>query len=98
MATNGVENFASVTYISGNTITLTGNTLTSTTSLLAFSSKGFFVEAVGDVHGIIRLTFGDPETLGGMLSPAELSTAQVRLVDSGAGASCAIICRELFAN
>lgn len=98
MATSGVENFASVTAITGNQITLTGNTLTSVSSLLAFSAKDFYVEAVGDVHGIIQLPFADPDTLDGMLGPAELSTAQVRLVDGGAGASCAIICRELFAN
>jgi len=96
MATTGVEHFASVTSTVGNRITLVGNTLTGVTSLLGFTNKPFFVEATGDIHGVLRFPFGDPETLDGLLSPGELSTAQVRLVDSSAGAFCAVVARELF--
>ena len=100
MTTNGVMEFAAVTTITGNRHTLTAQTVTgSGTGTLvtsAMSGKKLDLRVVGDLHGFLRFPFADPDTLEGMLTPADLRTAQIKLTQGGADASCALIAEEVY--
>jgi len=100
MATNAVLELAVVDGISGNRHTLGAQTITGTgTGTLvtsAMSGKKIDLRVVGDIHGFLRFPFADEETLDGMLMPADLKTAQVKLTQGGAGAALALIAEEVY--
>jgi hypothetical protein len=54
------------------------------------------MKVVGDVHGLLRFPFADPETFDGVLLPADLRTAQIKLTQGGAGAALALIAEEVY--
>ncbi|HPS39796.1 MAG TPA: hypothetical protein PL124_10320 [Candidatus Cloacimonadota bacterium] len=100
MATNAVLELAVVDGISGNRHTLGAQTITGTgTGTLvtsAMSGKKIDLRVVGDIQGFLRFPFADEETLDGMLMPADLKTAQVKLTQGGAGAALALIAEEVY--
>ena len=100
MATNAVLELAVVDGITGNRHTLGAQTITGTgTGTLvtsAMSAKKIDLRVVGDIHGFLRFPFADEETLDGMLMPADLKTAQVKLTQGGAGAALALIAEEVY--
>lgn len=100
MATNAVLELAVVDGITGNRHTLGAQTITGTgTGTLvtsAMSGKKIDLRVVGDIHGFLRFPFADEETLDGMLMPADLKTAQVKLTQGGAGAALALIAEEVY--
>lgn len=100
MATNAVLELAVVDGITGNRHTLGAQTITGTgTGTLvtsAMSAKKIDLRVVGDIHGFLLFPFADEETLDGMLMPADLKTAQVKLTQGGAGAALALIAEEVY--
>lgn len=100
MATNAVLELAVVDGITGNRHTLGAQTITGTgTGTLvtsAMSGKKIDLRVVGDIHGFLLFPFADEETLDGMLMPADLKTAQVKLTQGGAGAALALIAEEVY--
>jgi len=100
MATNAVLELGVVSAITGNRHTITAQTVTGTgTGTLvtsAMSAKKLDLRVVGDLHGLLRFPFADEETLDGMLSPADLKTAQIKLTQGGAGAALALIAEEVY--
>ena len=100
MATNAVLELAVVDGITGNRHTLGAQTITGTgTGTLvtsAMSGKKLDLRVVGDLHGFLRFPFADPDTLEGMLTPADLRTAQIKLTQGGADAACALIAEEVY--
>ena len=100
MATNAVLELGVVSAITGNRHTITAQTVTGTgTGTLvtsAMSGKKLDLRVVGDIHGFLRFPFADEETLDGMLMPADLKTAQVKLTQGGAGAALALIAEEVY--
>lgn len=100
MATNAVLELGVVSAITGNRHTITAQTVTGTgTGTLvtsAMSGKKLDLRVVGDLHGLLRFPFADEETLDGMLMPADLKTAQVKLTQGGAGAALALIAEEVY--
>ena len=101
MTTNAVIELGVVSTITGNRHTITAQTITGTgTGTLvtsAMSGKKLDLRLVGDIHGFLRFPFADPETLEGMLTPADLKTAQIKLTQGGAGAALALIAEEVYA-
>ena len=101
MTTNAVLELGVVSTITGNRHTITAQTLTGTgTGTLvtsAMSAKKLDLRVVGDLQGFLRFPFADPETLEGMLTPADLKTAQIKLTQGGADAACALIAEEVYA-
>lgn len=100
MTTNAVLELAVVDGITGNRHTLGAQTITGTgTGTLvtsAMSGKKIDLRVVGYIHGFLRFPFADEETLDGMLMPADLKTAQVKLTQGGAGAALALIAEEVY--
>jgi len=66
------------------------------TSIAALSAKNAVLRVVGDIHGLLRFPFADPETLEGALTPTDLATAQIKLTQGGAGGVLALLCEEVF--
>ena len=101
MATSTVTQIAVVSAITGNRATMTGQTVGSTglgtLTIAAISAKPCDLKVVGDIHGLLRFPFADPETFDGVLMPSELRTAQVKLTQGGAGAALALIAEEVYA-
>lgn len=101
MATSTVTQIAVVSAITGNRATMTGQTIGSTglgtLTIAAISAKPCDLKVVGDIHGLLRFPFADPETFDGVLMPSELRTAQVKLTQGGAGAALALIAEEVYA-
>ena len=79
MATSAVMNHGVVTTITGNELTITGETFGSTglgtLTLADISAKKMGLRVVGDIHGYLWFPFADPDTLEGALQPADLKTA-----------------------
>ena len=100
MTTNAVLEHAVVSAITGNRHTITAQTVTGTgTGTLvtsAMSGKKLDLRVVGDIHGFLRFPFADEETLDGMLMPADLKTAEIKLTQGGAGATLALIAEEVY--
>ena len=100
MTTNAVLELGVVSAITGNRHTITAQTITGTgTGTLvtsAMSGKKLDLRVVGDLHGFLRFPFADPDTLEGMLTPADLKTAQIKLTQGGADAACALIAEEVY--
>ena len=100
MTTNAVLELGVVSAITGNRHTITAQTITGTgTGTLvtsAMSGKKLDLRVVGDLHGFLRFPFADPDTLEGMLTPADLRTAQIKLTQGGADAACALIAEEVY--
>ena len=100
MTTNAVLELGVVSTITGNRHTITAQTITGTgTGTLvtsAMSGKKLDLRVVGDLHGFLRFPFADPDTLEGMLTPADLRTAQIKLTQGGADAACALIAEEVY--
>ena len=101
MTTSSVQSIAAATAVTGNRITITGNTITSphtagNTSGQPISAVKFDAIVFGDPHGYLYFPFADPETLEGMLTPSDLKTAQIKLTQGGAGASMALIAEEVY--
>ena len=100
MTTNAVVELGVVSAITGNRHTITAQTVTGTgTGTLvtsAMSGKKLDLRVVGDIQGFLRFPFADEETLDGMLMPADLKTAQVKLTQGGAGAALALIVEEVY--
>lgn len=101
MATSTVTQIAVVSAITGNRATMTGQTVGSTglgtLTIAAISAKPCDLKVVGNIHGLLRFPFADPETFDGVLMPSELRTAQVKLTQGGAGAALALIAEEVYA-
>lgn len=101
MTTSTVTQIAVVSAITGNRATMTGQTVGSTglgtLTIAAISAKPCDLKVVGDIHGLLRFPFADPETFDGVLMPSELRTAQVKLTQGGAGAALALIAEEVYA-
>ena len=87
--------------ITGNRATMTGQTIGSTglgtLTIAAISAKACDLKVVGDIQGLLRFPFADPETFDGVLMPSELRTAQVKLTQGGVGAALALIAEEVYA-
>ena len=100
MTTNAVLELGVVSAITGNRHTITAQTITGTgTGTLvtsAMSGKKLDLRVVGDLHGFLRFPFADTDTLEGMLTPADLKTAQIKLTQGGADAACALIAEEVY--
>ena len=100
MATSTVMNHPVVTTITGNQLTITGETVGSTglgtLTIADISAKKTDLRISGDLHGYLWFPFADPETLDGALTPQELRTAQIKLTQGGAGAVLALHCHEVF--
>lgn len=102
MTTSSVNNVAAATAVTGNQITLVGNAITSpysagNTSGIPLAAVKYDAVVFGDLHGILRFAFADPQSLEGMLLPTDLRTTQVKLTQGGAGASIALIAEEVYA-
>ena len=103
MTTSSVQSVAAATTVTGNQITITGNTITAphtagNTSGQPISAVKFDCVVIGEIHGFLRFPFADPLTLDGMLTPGELKTAEIKLTQGGAGAAMALIAEEVFTN
>lgn len=103
MTTSSVQSIMAATTITGNRITMTGNTITAphtagNTSGQPISTVKMTLMAVGALHGIVRVPFADPETLEDAIQPAELATARVKCAQGGAGAAFALVEEVLFLN
>ena len=100
MTTNAVLELGVVSAITGNRHTITAQTVTGTgTGTLvtsAMSGKKLDLRLVGDIHGFLRFPFADPETLEGMLTPADLKTAQIKLTQGGADAVMTLVAEEVY--
>ena len=100
MATSTVMNHPVVSAVTGNRLTVTGETFGSTglgtLTIADISAKKTDLHVVGDVHGYLWFPFADPDTLEGLLSPTDLRTAQIKLTQGGADAVLALHCREVF--
>lgn len=101
MTTSTVTQLTVVSAITGNTCTMTGQTVGSsglgTLTIAAISAKACDLHITGDVHGFLRFPMADPESFDGMLLPADLRTAQIKLTQGGAGAALALIAEEVYA-
>ena len=101
MSTSTVTQLAVVSAVTGNRATMTGQTVGSTglgtLTIAAISAKPCDLKVVGDIHGLLRFPFADPETFDGVLMPSELRTAQIKLTQGGAGAALALIAEEVYA-
>lgn len=100
MATSAVMNHGVVTTITGNQLTITGETFGSTglgtLTLADISAKKMGLQCVGDLHGYLWFPFADPDTLEGALQPADLKTAEIKLTQGGADAVLGLHVREFF--
>ena len=101
MTTSTVTDLTVVSAATGNQVTFTGQTVGSTglgtLTIAAISSRACECKVVGDIHGFLRFPFADPLTLQGMLTPADLATAEIKLTQGGAGAALALIAEEVHA-
>jgi len=102
MATSSVNHVAAATTVTGNQITIIGNTITAphtagNTSGQPISAVAYDAVIFGEIHGFLRFPFADPLTLQGMLTPADLATAEIKLTQGGAGAALALIAEEVHA-
>ena len=101
MATSTVTQLAVVSAITGNTVTMTGQSVGSTglgtLTIAAISAKACDLHITGDIHGFLRFPMADPESFDGMLLPADLRTAQIKLTQGGAGAAVNLIAEEVYA-
>lgn len=100
MTTSTTTQLTVVSGITGNTCTMTGQTVSSTglgtLTIAAISAKACDLHITGDIHGFLRFPMADPETFDGMLLPADLRTAQIKLTQGGAGAALALIAEEVY--
>lgn len=96
MATNAVNHIVAVTSVTGNTITMVGNTLTAVATDLAISGIKCTLLVVGDIHGLVHIPLADPNTMEGILTPQELQNVQIELTEAGAGARIGLIAEELY--
>ena len=100
MTTSTVTDVVVVSTVTGNQCTVTGQTVGSTglgtLTIAAISAKDVDLRVSGDVHGLLRFPFADPETFEGVLMPADLRTAQIKLTQGGAGAALALIAEEVY--
>ncbi len=100
MTTSLTLHHVDVTTILGNRCTLFGETFSSTglgtLTVAALANIEVDLAVAGNIQGILRYEFADPETLEGMLTPADLRTAQIQLTQANAGASLALIAEEIF--
>ena len=101
MTTSTTTQVAVASTVTGNQVTFTGQTVSSTglgtLTIAAISAKACDCKIVGDVHGLLRFPFADPLTLQGMLTPSDLATAEIKLTQGGAGAALALIAEEVHA-
>jgi|GEM_PF-2730377 hypothetical protein len=102
MAYGKVFTLASCNSITGNTVTLAAMTVTPADAAgtawanAAASLVAADLQVSGDIHGLLYFPFGDPDTLDGVLQPADLKSAEIKLTDGGAGAAVALIAEEIF--
>lgn len=101
MASTGVSYSAAVTARTGNEITVSGQIFTftgaNTVAITALGSAvAFDAQVVGDIHGMLRFQFADPDTLEGALAPSDLRTAQIKLTQGGADAVLALLAEEVY--
>ena len=100
MTTNTVTDVAVVSTVTGNQCTITGQTIGSTglgtLTVAAMSARKVDLRVVGDVHGLLRFPFADPENFEGVLMPGDLRTSQIKLTQGGAGAALALIAEEVY--
>lgn len=83
----------------GNRVTIAGATQTFaaaavTSAVLTAAAVGMRV--IGDIAGFLRFPFADPDTLEGALTPADLTTAQIKLTQGGAGGTLTLLCEEVY--
>lgn len=79
---------------------MTGQTVSSTglgtLTIAAVSGKKCDLHVTGDIHGLLRFPFADPDSFDGVLLPAELRTAQIKLTQGGAGAALTLLAEEVY--
>jgi len=83
----------------GNKVTVTGITISwsdNSPTASSLSAKQMGMRVIGDIHGFLRFPFADPDTLEGALTPADLTTAQIKLTQGGAGGTLALLCEEVY--
>lgn len=99
---DGVENFVNGSAVTGNRITITGTTVTldkstaTTQTASGLSAKAAWIEVQGDVHGYLYFPFADPATFDDAIQPSDLKSAQIKLVQGGAGADVRLIAEQLY--
>lgn len=101
MTTSSVNHVAAATTITGNQITIKGNTITAphtagNTSGQPISTIAFKLTAIGAIHGFVMLPFADPDTFEGALMPADLQSAEISLTQGGADAALELLAQELY--
>jgi hypothetical protein len=82
--------------IAGTTITVDTDASPTVVGVAMVAGTDTRLTVVGDVHGALYFPFGDLDNLADMLQPADLKSAQVRLVDAAAGAYAAVVVEELY--
>lgn len=91
-----------VNSVAGQQLTLGGSTFAVTDAGAAVPTDGTALygrlEVRGDIDGFLRFDFADPETMEGILSTADLVTAEIQLTEAAAGAVEALITEELYLN
>lgn len=101
---SGSVNVMSGTLAAGNRITLKGETVSldgtaadNKVTHAAISAATSYLKVTGDVHGALYFPFGKPEdNFVDALMPADLQSAQVRLLDAAAGAYTAVVVEEIY--
>jgi len=99
--TNGVIDYVAANGATGNRATIVGNTITTgsgaaTLATSALAAKAAWAKISGDVHGALYFPFGDQNTFADPLQPADLASAQVRILDAAAGAYAAVVVEEIY--
>lgn len=89
-----------VSSYTGQQLTLGGSTYAVTDAGAAVPTDGTALlgrlRVEGDIDGFLHFPFADPETLEGMLQPADLLTAEIKLTEAAAGAVEALIAEEIY--
>jgi hypothetical protein len=102
MATSLTQTIPAVTTILGNRVTINAETWSSTglgtVTIAAASAVSTDLQVEGEIHGFLRFEFADPDTLEGMLTPNELSSAEIQLTQGVASAVLGLISTEIYSN
>lgn len=88
--------------ITAQQLTLAGSTYAVTDAGAAVPTDGAAIAALlevfGDIDGLLYFAFADPDTLEGVINPADASLANIILTEAAAGGVTALIIEEIFAN
>lgn len=91
-----------VSTITANRVTMAGSTYAVTDAGAAVptdaTANAMLMEVMGDIDGLLYFPFADPETLEGVMSPADAALAQIILTEADAGGVTSLIAEEVFTN